>query len=174
VVANYSGTGNTLNAATPWMRRLLLDGLRYWVTEMHVDGFRFDVASALARQSDGSLNFKTPLVFAEIAADPELADIRTTWTGLPRHSLDTVERKILRSGQALCARRSRPRRRTHTRIYGSDDLFPRDAKGARHPYQSVNDAVSHDGFTLYDTRLPMMKNIIRRMVRTIPMGFPRI
>ena len=51
--ANYSGTGNTLNANQPIVRRLILDSLRYWVAEMHVDGFRFDLASILARDETG-------------------------------------------------------------------------------------------------------------------------
>ena len=51
--ANYSGTGNTLNANHPIVRRMIVDSLRYWVEEMHVDGFRFDLASILARDSSG-------------------------------------------------------------------------------------------------------------------------
>ena len=54
--ANYSGTGNTLNANHSVVRRMILDSLRYWVAEMHVDGFRFDLASILARDSNGQLN----------------------------------------------------------------------------------------------------------------------
>jgi len=161
--ADYSGTGNTLNVATPAMRRLLLDSLRYWVTEMHVDGFRFDLASVLARRSDGSLDFDLPPIFAEIAADPELADIRMIaepwdasdgyllgrdfpgihwmqWNGKYR---DLIKR-FVRGESGLTGE-------LVTRVYGSDDLFPGDAKSARHPYQSINYVVSHDGFTLYDT-----------------------
>ena len=53
--SNFSGTGNTLNANHPIVRRMIIDSLRYWVEEMHVDGFRFDLASILARDSSGSV-----------------------------------------------------------------------------------------------------------------------
>jgi len=130
---------------------------------MHVDGFRFDLASVLARRSDGSLDFDLPPIFAEIAADPELADIRMIaepwdasdgyllgrdfpgihwmqWNGKYR---DLIKR-FVRSEPGLIGE-------VITRVYGSDDLFPGDAKSARHPYQSINYVVSHDGFSLYDT-----------------------
>ena len=73
---DYSGCGNSLDAASPITRRLILDALRYWVTEMHVDGFRFDLGSVLARKPDGSYDLSDPPIFAELAADPTLADTR--------------------------------------------------------------------------------------------------
>src|SRR5438045_4327828 len=60
--ANYSGTGNTLNANHPIVRRMILDSLRYWVEEMHVDGFRFDLASILARDSSGDVMANRPFL----------------------------------------------------------------------------------------------------------------
>jgi glycogen operon protein len=70
--ANYSGTGNTLNANHPIVRRMILDSLRYWVQEMHVDGFRFDLASILARDSFGR-PMSNPPVLWDIDSDPVLA-----------------------------------------------------------------------------------------------------
>jgi glycogen operon protein len=158
-----TGTGNTLDAAARPMRRLLLDSLRFWVTEMHVDGFRFDLASVLDRRADGSLDPGDPPIFAELAADPALADTRLIaepwdasngyllgrgfpglnwmqWNGRFR---DLVKQAV--RGDDGCISE------LVTRIYGSDDLFPDDPANARHPWQSVNFVVSHDGFTLYDT-----------------------
>ena len=74
--ANFSGTGNTLNCANRYVRRLVLDSMRYWAKEMHVDGFRFDLASIYSRNSDGSINFDDPPIFGAIFADPDLASLR--------------------------------------------------------------------------------------------------
>src|SRR4026208_5015 len=70
--ANYSGTGNTLNANHPIVRRMIVDSLRYWVEEMHVDGFRFDLASILARDSSGAPMANPPVLW-DIESDPTLA-----------------------------------------------------------------------------------------------------
>jgi len=70
--ANYSGTGNTLNANHSIVRRMIVDSLRYWVEEMHVDGFRFDLASILARDSDGKMMSNPPVLW-DIESDPVLA-----------------------------------------------------------------------------------------------------
>src|SRR5262249_28451567 len=70
--ANYSGCGNTLNGNHPVVRRMILDSLRYWVDEMHVDGFRFDLASILGRDSSGEL-MASPPVLLDIESDPTLA-----------------------------------------------------------------------------------------------------
>ena len=69
---NYTGTGNTLNANHPVVRRLIVDSLRYWVAEMHVDGFRFDLASILARDECGR-PLANPPVLWDIESDPTLA-----------------------------------------------------------------------------------------------------
>ncbi len=70
---NYSGCGNTLNCNHPVVRDLILDALRYWVTEMHVDGFRFDLAAVLGRGQDGAVLSNPPLL-ERIAYDPVLAN----------------------------------------------------------------------------------------------------
>ncbi|MBV9672976.1 MAG: glycogen-debranching protein, partial [Verrucomicrobia bacterium] len=74
--ANYSGTGNTLNCTDPFIRNLILDSLRYWVTEMHVDGFRFDLASILTRAEDGSIDWDDPPLLSAIRTDPVLSQVR--------------------------------------------------------------------------------------------------
>jgi isoamylase len=74
--ANYSGTGNTLNFSQGHVRKMVMDSLRYWKQEMHIDGFRFDLASVFSRNADGSLNWGHAPLFSEIAADPELSRLR--------------------------------------------------------------------------------------------------
>ncbi len=160
--ANYSGTGNTLNCANRYVRRMILDSLRYWVKEMHVDGFRFDLASAFARNLDGSINWSDPPIFGEIRADPELGHVRliaepwdaagayqlgesfpgTRWFQWNGRFRDDV-RRFVRGDPGLVSA-------IMCRVYGSDDLFPDSQMHAYHPYQSVNYFASHDGFTLYD------------------------
>jgi glycogen operon protein len=160
--ANFTGTGNTLDTADHAVRRLIVDSLRYWVTEMHVDGFRFDLASIFTRNPDGSVSHAEPPIFGEIAADPQLADIRliaepwdahglfqlgqrfpgTLWRQWNAGFRDTTQR-FLRGDEGMIPD-------VMTRVYGSADLFPDDRSHACHPYQSVNYLTSHDGFTLYD------------------------
>lgn len=74
--ADFTGTGNTLDCADRAVRQLIVDSLRYWVREMHVDGFRFDLASVFSRNRDGSINFGDPPIFGDIASDPDLAGVR--------------------------------------------------------------------------------------------------
>ena len=160
---NYSGAGNAIDASTPISRRLIQESLRYWINEMHVDGFRFDLAGVLALNADGSVNTTNPPLFAELAADPDFADIRfiaepwdgdgsvylmgrsfpgLNWMQWNDHYRDAI-RRFVRSDTSLVSTMM-------TRVYGSDDLFPGDTTNARHPWQSVNYIVSHDGYTLYD------------------------
>src|SRR6185436_9625850 len=73
--ADYSGCGNTLNANQSIVRRLILDSLHYWVTEMHVDGFRFDLASILSRDERGQ-PMSTPPLLWDIDSDPVLANVK--------------------------------------------------------------------------------------------------
>jgi glycogen operon protein len=160
--ANFSGTGNTLHCANRYVRKLTLDSLRYWVKEMHVDGFRFDLASIFSRKTDGSLNLHDPQVFGDIASDPDLASVRLiaepwdaagayhlgrslpgiTWLQWNGRFRDDV-RRFGRGDPGLVPA-------LMYRLYGSDDLFPDDRMNAYHAYQSVNYVTSHDGFTLYD------------------------
>lgn len=159
---NFSGCGNTLQTSNVAVRRLIIDSLRYWATEMHVDGFRFDLASVFTRNSDGSINLDDPPIFAEIAGDPALADVHliaepwdaggtfqlgrrfpgTLWLQWNSHYRDTLQR-FVRGDAGLIGE-------LMTTLYGSSDLFPDDLTNALRPYQSVNYVASHDGFTLYD------------------------
>jgi isoamylase len=135
--------------------------LRYWKKEMHIDGFRFDLASVFSRNADGSLNWGHAPIFAEIAADPELGPLRLiaepwdtgayqlgrgfpgiTWLQWNGRFRDDV-RRFVKGDTGMVPDLMR-------RIYGSDDLFPDDRDDAYHAYQSVNYVTSHDGFTLYD------------------------
>jgi glycogen operon protein len=159
--ANYSGTGNTLNFGHTHVRKMVMDSLRYWKREMHIDGFRFDLASVFSRNTDGSLNWGDAPLFTEIAADPELGQlhlIAEPWdtgsyqlgSGFPGFSWlqwngrfrDDV-RRFVKGDAGMVPDLMR-------RLYGSDDFFPDDRMHAYHPYQSVNYITSHDGFTLYD------------------------
>ena len=159
--ANYSGTGNTLNFGRGHVRKMVMDSLRYWKREMHIDGFRFDLASVFSRNEDGSLNWGHAPIFAEIAADPELGKLRLiaepwdtgayqlgsgfpgiTWLQWNGRFRDDV-RRFVKGDSGMVPELMR-------RVYGSDDLFPDDRLEAYHAYQSVNFVTSHDGFTLYD------------------------
>jgi len=159
--ANYSGTGNTLNFGKGHVRKMVMDSLRHWKTEMHIDGFRFDLASVFSRNADGSLNWGHAPIFAEIAADPELSRLRLiaepwdtgayqlgrgfpgiTWLQWNGRFRDDI-RRFVKGDSGMVPDLMR-------RIYGSDDLFPDGRADAYHAYQSVNYITSHDGFTLYD------------------------
>jgi isoamylase len=154
---DFTGVGNTLNANHPVVRDFVMDVLRYWVIEMHVDGFRFDLASVLGRDEHGKVLSNAPLLEG-IAEDPILRDVKiiaeawdaggayqvgsfserrwAEWNGRYR---DEVRRFWLgEPGMAgLLA----------SRICGSADLYERSGKG---PECSINFVTSHDGFTLND------------------------
>jgi glycogen operon protein len=159
--ANYSGTGNTLNFSQAHVRKMVMDSLRYWKNEMHIDGFRFDLASVFSRNSDGSLNWGNAPIFNEIAADPELGRLAliaepwdvgayqlgrgfpgTTWLQWNACYRDDV-RRFVRGDSGMVPHLMR-------RIYGSDDLFPDSREHSYHAFQSVNYIDCHDGFSLYD------------------------
>ncbi len=155
--ANYTGTGNTLNANQPIVRRMIIDSLRYWVREMHVDGFRFDLASILSRDESGH-PLQNPPVLWDIESDPVLAgtkliaeawdaaglyqvggfvgDSWKEWNGRFRDDV----RGFVKGDNGTVGRLA-------TRILGSPDLF---GKEEREPEQSVNFVTCHDGFTLND------------------------
>jgi isoamylase len=159
--ANYSGTGNTLNFSRAHVRKIVMDSLRYWKDEMHIDGFRFDLASVFSRNADGSLNWGDAPIFSEIAADPELGRLAliaepwdtaayqlgrgfpgSTWLQWNGRFRDDV-RRFVKGDPGMVPDLMR-------RIYGSDDLFPDTRADAYHAFQTVNYINSHDGFTLYD------------------------
>ena len=155
--ANFTGVGNTLNCNHPVVRHFILDSLRYWVTEMHVDGFRFDLASVLARGQTGELLQDPPLLEA-IAEDPVLRHakiIAEAWDAAGAYQVgwfyggrwcewndryrDDV-RRFWRGERGMASAFA-------TRISGSSDLY---SAGGRKPFHSINYVTCHDGFTLAD------------------------
>jgi isoamylase len=152
---DYTGTGNTLDARNPAVLRLIMDSLRYWVSECHVDGFRFDLASALARELYDVDRLSA--FFDTIHQDPILSQVKliaepwdvgpggyqvgnfpilwSEWNGLYRD----VVRDFWR-GQASVGEFA-------SRFTGSSDLYESDG---RQPFASINFVTAHDGFTLRD------------------------
>jgi isoamylase len=155
--ANYSGTGNTLNTNHPVVRRMILDSLRYWVGEMHVDGFRFDLASILARDSNGQVMANPPVLW-DIESDPVLAGTKLIAEAWDAAGLYQVGSFIGDSWREWNGRfrddvrdflRGEPGsvRRFADRLLGSPQLYGHEQ---RDPEQSVNFVTCHDGFTLND------------------------
>lgn len=153
---NFSGTGNTFNCNHPAVIQFILDSLRYWVTEYHVDGFRFDLASILARAEDGTPLGDPPLL-KMIAHDPVLGNCKliaepwdagglyhvgafpaydrwAEWNGKYRDAI----RKFLKGDTGMVEE-------VIKRIEGSPDLYP-----GRGPITTINFLIAHDGFTLAD------------------------
>jgi glycogen operon protein len=154
---DFTGTGQTINAAHPVVRDLILDALRYWVMEMHVDGFRFDLASVLGRDRHGHVLADAPLL-ERIAEDPILRDAKLIaeawdaagayqvgsfshrrWAEWNGHSRDDV-RRFWRGDEGMVGRFA-------SRLCGSSDLYHGSGKG---PECSINFVTCHDGFTLND------------------------
>jgi isoamylase len=155
---DYSGCGNTLNCNHPVVRGMILGSLRYWVTEMHVDGFRFDLASILGRGRDGEVLANPPLLEV-IAGDAVLARtklIAEAWDAAGLYQVGTFPhwgrwaewngrfrddvRRFVRGDRGMVSALA-------TRLAGSSDLYQHDG---REPHHSVNFVTSHDGFTLAD------------------------
>ena len=155
--ADYSGTGNTLNANQPIVRRLILDSLHYWVQEMHVDGFRFDLASILSRDESGR-PLEHPPILGDIDTDPALAGtklIAEAWDAAGLYQVgafigdrwqewngqfrDDV-RRFLKGDNGTVTR-------VASRLLASPDLYGHQE---REPEQSINFVTCHDGFTLND------------------------
>jgi isoamylase len=154
--ADYTGCGNTLDVRHPYVLQMLMDSLRYWVTEMHVDGFRFDLASALARSFHDvdklsaffDVIHQDPVVSrVKLIAEPwdvgeggyqvgEFPPLWTEWNGKYR---DTV--RSFWSGEPIGVRD------LGFRLTGSSDLYADDG---RRPFASINFVTAHDGFTLRD------------------------
>ena len=155
---NFSGCGNTLNCNHPVVRDLIRDALRFWVIEMHIDGFRFDLASILGRDRNG-LVLSNPPMIEMIAEDPVLRDtkiIAEAWDAAGLYqvgSFSTDTRWAEWNGRfrddvrAFMAGHDDTVRRIATRIAGSSDLYQ---TSCRSPLSSINFITSHDGFTLYD------------------------
>ena len=154
---NFSGCGNTINCNQPYVRHFIMDSLRYWVMEMHVDGFRFDLASILGRDQQGRVLDSPPLL-EQIAGDPVLASTKLIaeawdaaglyqvgsfpnwgrWAEWNGHFRDDV-RRFVKSEPGMVGRLA-------SRLSGSSDLY----QFGRDPYHGVNFITSHDGFTLHD------------------------
>ena len=155
--ANYSGTGNTLNANHPIVRRMILDSLKYWVETMHIDGFRFDLASILARGPSGEV-IPNPPVLWDIESEPALAGtklIAEAWDAAGLYQVGTFAgdswkewngrfrddvRGFLRGEEGSISA-------FVDRLIGSPSLYGHKQRG---PEGSVNFVTSHDGFTLND------------------------
>ncbi|MGD0906806.1 MAG: glycogen debranching protein GlgX [Candidatus Acidiferrales bacterium] len=155
--ANYSGTGNTLNANHPIVRRMILDSLRYWVEQMHVDGFRFDLASILERDESGNLMPRPPVLW-DIDSDPVLAGtklIAEAWDAAGLYQVGSFIGDNWRewNGQFRDDVRSFLRGDERTvgpladRLLGSPQIYGHEE---REPEESVNFVTCHDGFTLND------------------------
>jgi isoamylase len=156
-LCNMSGCGNTIAGNAPLGKELILESLRWWVTEFHVDGFRFDLASCLCRDSQGRAIEDPPLIRA-IAKDPILSKVKliaepwdigmyqvgtfpaykkwAEWNGKYRDDI----RKFIRGDPGMKSAFA-------TRIAGSQDVY---GPSGRKPYHSVNFVIAHDGFTLAD------------------------
>ena len=154
---DYSGCANTLNANNSIVRRLILDSLHYWVTEMHVDGFRFDLASILSRDEQGRPMTTPPLLW-DIESDPVFAKVKLIaeawdaaglyqvgsfigdswkeWNGKFRDDVRAFMRGDVGTVQSFAHR-----------LTGSPDVFEHEE---REPEQSINFVTCHDGFTLND------------------------
>src|SRR5262252_6296283 len=155
--ANYSGTGNTLNANHSIVRRMILDSLRYWVQKMHVDGFRFDLASILARDSSGHV-LSNPPVLWDIESDPNLAGtkmIAEAWDAAGLYQVGSFLGDSWKewNGRFRDDMRSFFRgdngawQRFADRLLGSHEIYGHEEREAE---QSVNFVTCHDGFTLND------------------------
>ncbi|MEM6283631.1 MAG: glycogen debranching protein GlgX [Chloroflexota bacterium] len=153
---NFSGTGNTMNCNHPVVRSMVIDSLRYWVSEYHIDGFRFDLASILGRDQNG-VPLQNPPLLESLASDPLLADVKliaeawdagglyqvgsfpsygrwAEWNGKYRD----VIRRWVRGDGGIAGE-------VATRMVGSPDLY-----SGRGPGASINFITAHDGFTLRD------------------------
>ncbi len=152
---DFTGTGNSLNPVHPSVLRLIMDSLRYWVTECHVDGFRFDLASALAREFFDVDRLSA--FFDTIHQDPVLSQVKliaepwdvgpggyqvgnfpvlwSEWNGVYRDTMRDYWRGFANSGEFA------------ERLSGSSDLYESDG---RRPFASINFITAHDGFTLAD------------------------
>ncbi len=154
---NYSGCGNTLNCNHPVVRNFIIDCLRYWVVEMRVDGFRFDLASVMGRDEKGQM-MSNPPILEQIAEDPILRDtklIAEAWDAAGAYQLGSFPgkrwsewngryrddvRRFWRGDPGMVGALA-------SRLCGSADLYQ---KSGKEPLHSINFITCHDGFTLND------------------------
>lgn len=155
--ANYTGCGNTLNANHPIVRRMIIDSLRYWVEEMHVDGFRFDLASILSRDATGQVQPNPPVLW-DIESDPVLAGTKLlaeAWDAVGLYQVGTFVGDSWKEWNGRFRDdvrdffRGQPGsvRRIADRIVGSPEIFGHEEREVE---QSINFVTCHDGFTLND------------------------
>jgi isoamylase len=155
--ADFTGCGNTLNANEPIVRRLILDSLRYWVSEMHVDGFRFDLASILSRDQQGRPMASPPILW-DIESDPILANVKLiaeAWDAAGLYQVghffgDSWKEwngRFRDDVRAFLKGDNGASRAMAFRLTGSPDVYER---AEREPEQSINFVACHDGFTLND------------------------
>lgn len=154
---NYTGCGNTLDASNPFVKRMIIDSLHYWVKEMHIDGFRFDLASILTRDNKGRPMANPPVLW-DIETDPVLSGVKLiaeawdagglyqvgsfigdSWKEWNGRFRDDV-RKFLRADNGSVISFA-------SRVLGSPDIY---GYKEREPEQSINFVTCHDGFTLND------------------------
>jgi glycogen operon protein len=155
---DYTGCGNTVNCNHPAVSQMILDALCYWVNEMHVDGFRFDLVSILARDSNGSV-LENPPIIEKISKDPILSKtklIAEAWDAAGLYQVGSFpggERwaiwndRFRDTSRKYCRGDSGMTPDLATRIAGSADLF---RHMGRSPYHSINYITAHDGFPLSD------------------------
>ncbi|WP_393971587.1 glycogen debranching protein GlgX [Oxyplasma meridianum] len=153
---DVTGTGNSLDAGHPQVLKLIMDSLRYWVTEMHVDGFRFDLAAALARQlydvdrlsAFFDIIYQDPVISrVKLIAEPwdigpggyQVGGFPTLWAEWNGKYRDSIRKFWKERGNMIGE--------FATRISGSPDLYE---SNGRKPHSSINYITSHDGFTMYD------------------------
>jgi len=153
---DYTGTGNSLNARHPQVLKLIMDSLRYWIEEMHVDGFRFDLASTLARELHDvdrlsaffDIIHQDPVISqVKLIAEPwdvgdggyQVGNFPAGWAEWNGRYRDTV-RRYWKSDEGQLSDLG-------YRLTGSSDLYDRDG---RRPSASINFVTAHDGFTLHD------------------------
>ncbi len=155
--SDYSGCGNTLNANNPIVRRMIVDSLRYWVTEMHIDGFRFDLASILSRDSNGH-PLPNPPVLWDIESDPALAGtklIAEAWDAAGLYQVGSFVGDAWKEwngrfrDDARDFFRGEPGSvgRFADRMLGSHEVYGHKGREAE---QSINFVTCHDGFSLND------------------------
>jgi isoamylase len=155
--ADYTGCGNTLNANESIVRRLIIDSLRYWVTEMHVDGFRFDLASILSRDQDGRPMASPPILW-DIESDPVLANVKLiaeAWDAAGLYQVGSFagdswkewNGRFRDDVRAFLKGDNGTSRAMALRLTGSPDVYELEE---REPEQSINFVACHDGFTLND------------------------
>jgi isoamylase len=153
---DFTGCGNTLSMQSPQVLQLIMDSLRYWVQDMHVDGFRFDLASALARElfevdrlaAFFDIIHQDPILSqVKLIAEPwdlgqggyQVGNFPVLWTEWNGKYRDTI-RRFWRGDSGIVSELA-------TRLAGSNDLY---ARSGRRPYASINFITAHDGFTLAD------------------------